>query len=102
MAVVKSDKGVIGILTGGGDVPGLNPAIRAVGARLDEAIGVGVLIEETDIADLESRMEDLVASAPDLGSGMEELEASAPDVHEMYSHLLAASQNHLAAFEGWR
>jgi 6-phosphofructokinase 1 len=26
----KSKKGVIGILTGGGDVPGLNPAIRAV------------------------------------------------------------------------
>ena len=29
MAVVKKKKGVIGILTGGGDVPGLNPAIRA-------------------------------------------------------------------------
>jgi hypothetical protein len=71
-------------------------------ASLEAAIGVGVLIEETDIADLESRMEDLVASAPDLESGMEELESSAPDVHEMYSHLLAASQNHLAAFEGWR
>jgi 6-phosphofructokinase 1 len=30
-----SDKkpGVIGILTGGGDVPGLNPAIRAVTIR---------------------------------------------------------------------
>ena len=26
-------KGVIGILTGGGDVPGLNPAIRAVTIR---------------------------------------------------------------------
>ena len=33
MAVVKSDKGVIGTLTGGGDVPGLNPAIRAVTIR---------------------------------------------------------------------
>ncbi|HEX9243038.1 MAG TPA: ATP-dependent 6-phosphofructokinase [Anaeromyxobacter sp.] len=30
MAIVSSKKGVIGILTGGGDVPGLNPAIRAV------------------------------------------------------------------------
>jgi 6-phosphofructokinase 1 len=30
MANVKTKKGVIGILTGGGDVPGLNPAIRAV------------------------------------------------------------------------
>jgi hypothetical protein len=30
------------------------------------------------------------------------LEESAPDVYEMYSHLLAGSQNHLAAFEGWQ
>ncbi len=29
----KSKKGIIGILTGGGDVPGLNPAIRAVTIR---------------------------------------------------------------------
>ncbi len=29
----KKTKGVIGILTGGGDVPGLNPAIRAVTVR---------------------------------------------------------------------
>jgi 6-phosphofructokinase 1 len=33
MANVKSHKGTIGILTGGGDVPGLNPAIRAVTVR---------------------------------------------------------------------
>ena len=33
MANVKKIKGVIGILTGGGDVPGLNPAIRAVTIR---------------------------------------------------------------------
>jgi ATP-dependent phosphofructokinase / diphosphate-dependent phosphofructokinase len=33
MAVIKKTKGVIGILTGGGDVPGLNPAIRAVTFR---------------------------------------------------------------------
>lgn len=33
MANVKKKKGVIGILTGGGDVPGLNPAIRAVTLR---------------------------------------------------------------------
>jgi 6-phosphofructokinase len=31
--MAKSKKGVIGILTGGGDVPGLNPAIRAVTIR---------------------------------------------------------------------
>ena len=30
---IKKKKGVIGILTGGGDVPGLNPAIRAVTIR---------------------------------------------------------------------
>jgi len=33
MSNVSSHKGVIGILTGGGDVPGLNPAIRAVTIR---------------------------------------------------------------------
>ena len=33
MAHPKKHKGVIGILTGGGDVPGLNPAIRAVTVR---------------------------------------------------------------------
>ena len=38
MANLSSRKGVIGILTGGGDVPGLNPAIRAVTIR---ALGEG-------------------------------------------------------------
>lgn len=33
MSVHTQTKGVIGILTGGGDVPGLNPAIRAVTIR---------------------------------------------------------------------
>lgn len=33
MANIKKIKGTIGILTGGGDVPGLNPAIRAVTFR---------------------------------------------------------------------
>ena len=33
MANVNTKKGVIGILTGGGDVPGLNPAIRGVTFR---------------------------------------------------------------------
>ncbi len=33
MAQFKKKKGTIGILTGGGDVPGLNPAIRAVTIR---------------------------------------------------------------------
>jgi 6-phosphofructokinase len=33
MANIMRKKGVIGILTGGGDVPGLNPAIRAITIR---------------------------------------------------------------------
>lgn len=33
MTNVKNTKGTIGILTGGGDVPGLNPAIRAITIR---------------------------------------------------------------------
>lgn len=33
MTNIRKDKGAIGILTGGGDVPGLNPAIRAVTIR---------------------------------------------------------------------
>lgn len=33
MANVKKIKGIIGILTGGGDVPGLNPAMRAITIR---------------------------------------------------------------------
>ena len=33
MTATSGKKGVIGILTGGGDVPGLNPAIRAVTIR---------------------------------------------------------------------
>ena len=33
MANTKKIKGVIAILTGGGDVPGLNPAIRAITIR---------------------------------------------------------------------
>jgi 6-phosphofructokinase 1 len=44
MSNVTNKKGVIGILTGGGDVPGLNPAIRAVtiAARREgyEVIGI--------------------------------------------------------------
>jgi len=41
MANVNTRKGTIGILTGGGDVPGLNPAIRAVTIRaIHEGYGV--------------------------------------------------------------
>jgi 6-phosphofructokinase 1 len=44
VAIAKSKRGVIAILTGGGDVPGLNPAIRAVtlSARREgfEVIGI--------------------------------------------------------------
>jgi len=47
----------------------------------EEAYKVGVLIEETDIADLEERMMD----APD-------------DVVKVFGHLLKGSENHLRAF----
>jgi hypothetical protein len=57
-------------------------------SSLEDAIAVGVLIEETDIDDLESRMTDL--------------EEAAPDVHELYTHLQTASGNHLRAFQGWQ
>ncbi len=41
MGNTKKNKGVIGILTGGGDVPGLNPAIRAITIRaIDEGYKV--------------------------------------------------------------
>jgi len=41
MTNIKSKKGVIAILTGGGDVPGLNPAIRAATIRaIDEGYTV--------------------------------------------------------------
>ncbi|MEN6392953.1 MAG: ATP-dependent 6-phosphofructokinase [Anaerolineaceae bacterium] len=41
MSLIKSKKGVIAILTGGGDVPGLNPAIRATTIRaIDEGYTV--------------------------------------------------------------
>ena len=42
MGNTKKGKGVIGILTGGGDVPGLNPAIRAVTIRASRE-GYGVV-----------------------------------------------------------
>ena len=62
-------------------------------ASLEDAIDVAVLIEETDIDDLMDSMADLETA---------EGEVTAPDVHEMYSHLHAGSQNHLAAFQGWQ
>lgn len=37
MATINKIKGIIGVLTGGGDVPGLNPAIRAVTLRANYA-----------------------------------------------------------------
>jgi hypothetical protein len=61
---------------------------------LEAAIGVGVQIEELDIADLETRMAALQTSEPGV--------YSAPDVYELYSHLLAGSENHLEAFQGWQ
>ena len=39
---MSAKKGLIGILTGGGDVPGLNPAIRAVTIRMESGVESGV------------------------------------------------------------
>ena len=60
MAIVKSKKGVIGILTGGGDVPGLNPAIRAVTirARRDGYSVVGIRRGWAGLVDLDPEAED--------------------------------------------
>jgi len=49
----------------------------------EDAVSVGILIEQTDIADLQSALEDTDITL--LGG--------------VYSHLLDASQNHLATFE---
>lgn len=66
-------------------IAGLYAELLEQGSQsLDEAIAVGVFIEEDDIAALEGAM-----------AGLEE---SAPDVHNMYSNLLAGSQRHLEAF----
>jgi len=60
MGVVKSKKGVIGILTGGGDVPGLNPAIRAVTirARRDGYAVVGIRRGWAGLVDLDPEADD--------------------------------------------
>ncbi len=60
MAVVESKKGVIGILTGGGDVPGLNPAIRAVTirARRDGYSVIGIRRGWAGLVDLDPDADD--------------------------------------------
>jgi hypothetical protein len=50
---------------------------------IKDALEVGVLIEKTDIADLESAMKETVK----------------PDIKRVYSNLLRGSFNHLEAFE---
>jgi len=72
-----------------------NPILESLYTELMEqagddqaaAMAVGLTIENTDIADLQSRMA--------------ELETSAPDAYQMYTHLLAGSENHRQAFERW-
>ena len=59
MSNIKTKKGTIGILTGGGDVPGLNPAIRALTLRaLREGYRVlGIRRGWAGLADLERGVE---------------------------------------------
>lgn len=52
---------------------------------LEAAYGVGVLIEETDIVDLESHLEHVEHS----------------DIRNVYESLLQGSQNHLASFQSY-
>jgi hypothetical protein len=54
-------------------------------ASVDEAIAVGVLIEQDDMQAL--------------SDALEGLEESAPDVFRVYSNLMRATQRHLSAFE---
>ena len=63
MANIKRKKGVIGILTGGGDVPGLNPAIRAVTIR--------ALKEGFKVIGIRNGWKGLVSMARDRKSGSE-------------------------------
>lgn len=51
----------------------------------DAALSVGLLIEQTDIADLNAALDDVAGTA----------------LVGVYSNLLAGSENHLAAFEMW-
>ena len=49
MANIITSKGVIAILTGGGDVPGLNPAIRAVTIEMRNMISENLQTDELDL-----------------------------------------------------
>ena len=49
------------------------------------ALRVGQTVERADIADLEAALAGLTAA----------------DVHQLYTHLLTASQHHLFAFQNW-
>lgn len=53
--------------------------------NLAAALQVGQTVERTDIADLSAALDGLTA----------------PDVRQVYTHLLAASEHHLTAFQNW-
>jgi len=64
----QKPRGVIGILTGGGDVPGLNPAIRAVTIRAARE-GVRVVGIRRDWAGLIAIVRAAASSSPSLRCG---------------------------------
>ncbi|MGV8967563.1 MAG: DUF2202 domain-containing protein [Cellulomonas sp.] len=74
----------VGTFTSAGFQELYDTQLAAGSVDLTAAYGVGVLIEETDIADL-------AAAASDL---------AAPDVAQVYANLLAGSERHLGAFGG--
>jgi hypothetical protein len=55
-------------------------------ASRQAALGIGVTVEQDDIAELQQALDGLTA----------------PDAQQVYTHLLAASRTHLAAFQAWQ
>jgi len=61
-----------------------NQLIAQGSISLDEAMKVGALIEQTDIADLQARL----------------AQSDNADIQQVYNNLMSGSYNHLAAFNG--
>ncbi|GAB4549443.1 MAG: hypothetical protein Fur002_26580 [Anaerolineales bacterium] len=61
-----------------------NQLIAQGSVSLEEAMKVGILVEQTDIADLQTRL----------------AQSDNADIQQVYNNLMAGSYNHLAAFSG--
>ena len=70
------------------ELQSLYDTLLADGSKsLDAALSVGVLVEKTDIEDLQTYLED---------------DQLAPEIVEVYEHLLSGSMSHLDAFESYQ